>query len=474
MNVRPRSLLGLVWTAAAGITLGTFVDASVWLYAATGSATLSLVRRAGPAAYAATLAVGLVGGNVVARIERQRDAPIAALAGGVPHCYLEGAVSEHAGELGTLLQVDRMTCDAGEITEGEVIAEQLVHDPGTRLAVDGWLLPLTHHGFDVARGRTGAAAVFHVADAEIVERPRGALALAAAFRRSLVSSIQGLEPRRGALLRGLTIGDTSGIDEGMEWEFRRTGLAHLVAVSGSNVAIVIAGAALLVRRGSPIARAFCCGVVLSLYVLVVGPEPSVLRATAMGGVALGGILVGRRAEPLQALGVALIVLVALRPALVSAVGLQLSAAATMGIVLWARLLAERLARFVPALVAYALAVTLAAQLAVAPIMVIVFGEVSLVAPLANVLAAPVVAPATVLGLLAGLAGLWSPVVGSWFAEAAAPFAAWVVQVADLLARPSWAAVECPAWMGWALAVPVGVAALVSATRAASRPSIRVG
>ncbi len=250
----------------------------------------------------------------------------------------------------------------------------------------------------------------------------------------------------------------------MEVQFRRTGLAHLVAVSGSNVALVIAGAALLVRRGSPATRTVACGVVLCLYVLVVGPEPSVLRAAAMGGVALAGILAGRRPEPVQALGVALIVLVAFRPGLVSAVGLQLSAAATLGIVLWARPLADRLTGAVPALVAYPLATTVAAQLAVAPIMVIVFGEVSLVAPLANLLAAPAVAPATILGLMGGAFGLVSSLVGAWLAAAAAPFAAWIVAVADWLARPSWAAVECPSWIGWVLAAPVAAVAVRSATR----------
>lgn len=437
--------------------MGTFASRGAWVYVAAAAAVLLLVRRS-PAVYAGVVALSALAGHVVAQAERAENAPLVALAEDVPSCSLVAIVAEHAGGLGTLLRVERLVCGTAIFAAGELIAQDIEHDPGSEIVADGWVVPLTDDVFDRARSRAGAAAAFHARDLAVVRRPTGLLALAASFRDALGRSTEHLEPRSAALLRGLTIGDTSGIDEESERQFRRTGLAHLVAVSGSNVAIVVAGATVLVRRTRPVLRVAFCGTTLCLYVLVVGPDPSVLRAAAMGGIALAGILYGRRAEPIQALGVALIVLLCFRPALVSSVGLHLSAAATLGIVLWARSLAERLSGILPGVVAYVLGTTLAAQIAVAPIIVIVFGEVSLVAPLANLLAAAAVAPATVLGLAGGLVGLVSPRVASWFAGAAEPFARWIVEVAERLARPSWAAAECPAWIGWAVAVPVVIAA----------------
>ncbi|MDQ4095064.1 MAG: hypothetical protein M3174_02505, partial [Actinomycetota bacterium] len=166
------------------------------MYAAACGAALLFLRRVGAAVYAATLAVSLLGGQTVARIEQRHDAPVANLAAGVPSCALQATVAEHAGELGTLLRVERLSCEGAVLASGEVIAEQLEHDAGTRLVAKGWLLPLTHDGFDVARRRTGAGAVFHLADVEVARSPVGALAIAAAFRRSLTSSTKTLEPRQ--------------------------------------------------------------------------------------------------------------------------------------------------------------------------------------------------------------------------------------------------------------------------------------
>ena len=424
------------------------------------------LRRRGVAAFAGLVALGLVAGQAVASADEDERRLMGSLARGVPRCAIQATVAEQAGGLGTLLRVDRLSCgDVAYASPGVVVVDELEGEPGALVMGEGWLVPFTADPFDQARLRTGAGAVFHPTELDEISPPRGVLRLAAGYRSSLVASTQDLDARSAALLRGLTIGDTSAIDPTMEMQFRRTGLAHLVAVSGSNVAVVVAAASLLVLRARPAVRALVCAAVLTFYVLVVGPEPSVLRAAAMGAVALAGILWGRRSEPLQALGVALIVLLALRPHLVTSVGLGLSAAATLGIVLWARPLARRLEAWLPAPVALVLAATLAAQVAVAPLLIAVFQEVSLVAPLANLLAAVAVAPATILGLAAGCAGLVSPVAGASLAAVAAPFAAWIARVAAWLAAPGWASVTCPSWVGLALGVPVAGAALRALARA---------
>ena len=230
-----------------------------------------------------------------------------------------------------------------------------------------------------------------------------------------------------------------------------------VELWGSNVAIVVGVVALAVARLGLRARVLACAGALGLYLLVVGPEASVLRAATMGGITLLAMSVGRRTEPLHALGLALIVVLTLRPGLVFSVGLHLSAAATAGIVVFAGPLSRWMDRC-PRLVALALAVTLAAQIAVAPVLVGTFGELSLVAPLANLLAAPAVAPATVLGLGAAATGTVWPAAGALCARLADPFVAWILGVGRTTGAWPWASLQVPEWLGWPLgALVIGAA-----------------
>ena len=257
-------------------------------------------------------------------------------------------------------------------------------------------------------------------------------------------------------MHGLTLGDTDSLDPTSLEDFRRAGLSHLLAVSGTNVAIVLGSVAWAARRLPHKLRILTGGVTLILFVLVVGPDPSVLRAAAMGGIGLMALSLNRTTEPLHALGLALIVLVGARPALVGSVGLQLSAAATAGIVLWSGSLARALP--LPGLLKVPLSVTLAAQAGVAPVLVGTFGELSVIAPVANLLAAPAVAPATVLGIGSGLLGAVHPALGALVARPIGPFASWILWVGERCGAPGWAAVQVPRAAAWALAVPPIVAA----------------
>ena len=283
------------------------------------------------------------------------------------------------------------------------------------------------------------------------------------FHASLEGALEEIDDRSAALLAGLTIGDTSGIDYPTIEIFRRSGLAHLVAVSGSNVAIVLGAIAILTTRLSLRVRVLFGAVGLAAYVMVVGPEPSVLRAGGMGAVALFAYVSGRVAAPVNSLGVALIAVLAGKPELLFAVGLHLSAAATLGIVLWSRPLTRRL-RVLPGVIRAPVAITLAAQIAVAPIVIGTFERISLVAPVANVLAAPAVPPATILGLTAGVAGFVSDVLARVIGATAAPFATWILWVADRTASLSWASADASAWLGWILGVPIAGAAVTTVVR----------
>ena len=166
------------------------------------------------------------------------------------------------------------------------------------------------------------------------------------------------------------------------------------------------------------------------FVLLARTEPSVVRAAAMGTVALVGMGVdGRRRGP-RALGVAVVALLLVDPALAVSVGFALSAVATAGILLLAPGLRDSLMHWVPRWLAEAVAVPLAAQLAVTPLVAAISGQVSLVAVVANLAVAPVIGPATVLGLTGGLLGLvWDP-LGRVCGTLAGWCVGWLVTVAE--------------------------------------------
>ncbi len=164
------------------------------------------------------------------------------------------------------------------------------------------------------------------------------------------------------------------------------------------------------------------------FILLCRPEPSVLRAGVMGSVGLLALTSGRRRASLPALGAAVIGLLCLDPWLARSYGFALSTLATLGLVLWARPWGLALARHLPPrlhLLAMATAIPLSAQLICAPVIVLLQGHITTHAVLANLLAAPLVAPTTVLGVLAAcLAPLWVPLSTAVAWLAALP--AWMI------------------------------------------------
>ena len=340
--------LARVWLAAATLGAGTALGCGgspsrIAFVASMVGAGLVARRRSSLVLLGIALLCGGAGG-VNASLRCEPVTAVSVLASAVPSCRLSGRVLERAGGLGTLVSADRLTCrdHAPVARAGVVVIDEGLGDLGAAIRAEGWLIPLGEDAFDDARRRLGAQAAFDPVERS-VDPPRSALFTAAAsIRRGLVDATRPLDPRRAGLLRGLAIGDESGLDGHTEDTFRATGLSHLLAVSGSNVAIVVAtvsaGAAALGLR----TRLSLCALGLGLFVVVVGPEPSVLRAAVMGGIGLATLAAGRRAEPLHALGLALVILFGLRPGIVFSVGLHLSVAATAGIVLWSQRLAARL------------------------------------------------------------------------------------------------------------------------------------
>ena len=213
---------------------------------------------------------------------------------------------------------------------------------------------------------------------------------AAAVRRSLRESVSHRPEAQRALVPALVVGDDSALPDDVESDFRTTGLTHLLAVSGTNLTLVVGFLLALARwcrvRGRWLVVVGAAGVVG--FVLLARTEPSVLRAAAMGTVALVGLGHDGRQRGMRALGVAVLALVLVDPGLAVSAGFVLSVLATAGILVLAPGMRDSLARWLPRWLAEAVAVPLAAQLACTPVVAAISGQVSLVAVAANVLAAP--------------------------------------------------------------------------------------
>ncbi len=234
------------------------------------------------------------------------------------------------------------------------------------------------------------------------------------MRGTFLANLSGVSPDSAALVAGLTIGDDSQLSPSALEDLKVVSLTHLSAVSGTNCAIVLAGAALLLNL-LPIRRAIRLGLsfaVIFAYLGLVGPEPSVLRASVMVGVVLIGFLFGRRVPPLEALSLAVLLLLVFEPSLSLDFGFALSALATLGLLVLAPKLVEILQKRMPLWLAIVVSISLSAQIACLPVLLILQPAIPVYSIAANVIAEPMVAPITVIGLVACLVSPLFPIVSS--------------------------------------------------------------
>ncbi len=278
-------------------------------------------------------------------------------------------------------------------------------------------------------------------------------------RERLRTAVDPLPADARGLIPGLVIGDTSLTPPDLTEAMLNTGMSHLSAVSGSNVAIVL-GAVVVVCRlvgvprrwRAPLAAVALCG-----FVLLCRPEPSVLRASVMGLIGLAGLSASRRASTVPALAGAVLVLLCVDPGLARSYGFALSTLATLGLVVFARPWGDAIAARLPrrlALVGDAIAIPLAAQVVCAPVIVLLQGNITTIAVLANLLAAPMVAMTTIAGISAALgAAVWLP-LGTALSWVGALPALWIAGVARACDTVSWGQLE---WVdgavgAWLLAI----------------------
>jgi competence protein ComEC len=439
---------------------GSLLAGAPWAVAATVLASLVVVaiawRRAAWTVIGMVVVCSAVLGVALARAQAVRDGPVAEAARARAVATLTGTV---AGD--------------PRVVEGRFGPQVLV-----RVAVGRHQPVLVFGDADWRRvavgervrftGRLGtsddgdvAALVTPRGPPEVLGRAGVGWRATEALRASIRDSVAQRPEAQRALVPALVDGDDAGMPEQLTEDFRTTGLTHLTAVSGTNLTLVV-GFLLVVARWSGV-RGRWLGLVgvagIVGFVLLARTEPSVLRAAAMGTVALVGLGRGGWHRGVRGLGVAVVGLLLLDPPLGMTAGFALSVLATAGILLVAPAWRDALARWLPRWLAEAVAVPAAAQLACTPLVAALSGQVSLVAVLANLLVAPVVGPATVLGLLGGLVGLLVPPLGRLVGTSAAWCVAWIVEVAERGAGLPGAALD---WgtSAWSLTLVVAVTAVV--------------
>lgn len=303
--------------------------------------------------------------------------------------------------------------------------------------------------------------------------------LAGHLRAGLREATDGLRPDARALLPGLVVGDTSRVPPDLDDAFRATDLTHLLAVSGSNLTIVLAlligpphlatraeRRGLAPRLGLSLRGTAVIGGALALaFVVVCRPDPSVLRAAACGLITLLAIGTGRRRSLLPALAAAVLLLVLYDPWLARSYGFLLSVLATGALLLLApRWSAALQRRRVPPRIAEVIAAAAAAQAVCAPVVAVLAARVGLVAVPCNLLAEVAVAPATVLGFAAlAVAPVALPAARalSWCAGWPAE---WIAGVARTGAALPGAEFDWPGGWGGGLVLAVALVALVPVVR----------
>ncbi len=286
-----------------------------------------------------------------------------------------------------------------------------------------------------------------VSDVRLCE-DQGVLAPVLAARRWASEWFDEIPGVGSALLRALLLGDRSHLDEdGLYDAMKTVGLAHMVAVSGSHLAVVGAFvSALLVRIGAP-RRA--CVVALCLfyaaYSVFTGLSAPVIRSAVMAGVAISCIFASRRTSPLAALSVCVCVLVAFDPSLAVSLSFFLSAASTFGVVMFAGLFSSWFAcatggRFGTACEAFGM--TAAANLPIFPVTASVFSRVPLVSPIANLVAAPVFSVLLLGGLLSLAMAAAMPDAGMCVLRVFCAISGLFCGAATVLSHMPFAAVPC--------------------------------
>ena len=319
---------------------------------------------------------------------------------------------------------------AGSLSQGDLVTGNLM------------LRPAYGYGEFVAKGK-----------ARVSKAGSGVISQ---LRTRFIDSIAGISGDSKALVLGLSIGDTSLFSKSFSDQLKLLSLTHLNAVSGANCAIVVAGVNWLLgfvtRRRT--LRVFLAISVLAGYVLLVGGSASVVRAAVMATIVL--LAIDRGIWPLAALALTVALMLIYDPSFATDYGFALSVFATAGILILAPNLSERFSSRMPRWLALSLAVTIAAQLWCMPVLLDLQGGIPTYAVVANLLAEPVVAPITVLGIVAAVFAMAAPPLATVLSFIGSIPAQWIVAISEKLSKLPAATIG---WHTGIIGMVIAVAAL---------------
>ena len=454
---------GATWLAGIGLAALVDLGAGFWLAmaaaAAFGAAALWRVGRVG-LALAGVAALALGGARAVTAAPRI-DAGHVATYNGAADVVLRGEVAAEpdVGDTKRRLRLAarELVIDGQTYPVSGLVLVELPRYPaigyGAALSLAGELSPLSSlNSPDYAAylARQGIHSVMAFPQVSVLAETGGS-----AFRRALLAvrergrvTIQASLPEpQASLLTGILLGDDSGLPHALSDDFRTTGMTHIIAISGFNIALIIA---LLDRLVAPLLPRRVGAVVIALfivlYALLVGASASVVRAAVMGIAYLVGLrLMGRPTLALAGLFSAAFAMTLWNPLTLWNVGFQLSLAATLGLLLfgqpWTRRLQQGTAVLPPAvrrpstqLLGEGVVITLAAQVLTVPLLVYHFGTLSLASLPANFLVLPAQPAVMLTGGLTLLAGLALPAAGRLVGLPAWLFLTYTIAVIEWLAR----------------------------------------
>jgi competence protein ComEC len=431
--------------ALAGLVGGVFVGeraggagAMSVLVLGLGLLAVAVVLDGAVRVFVAAIALALCGAATMQRaLDGLQHSPVSAATTTEQVAVLRGAlVSDPDGQrftIDALVRLDGAHRIVLVRTSGADAGRLRIMEAGDRIVVRGRLAPVPAVGYDARFRWDHAVAMLEDVEVEGFAPASNPLFIVANRARDVVlRGTAPLDPNARALLAGFLLGDTRAIPDDIADAYRDSGLSHLLAVSGANVAFVLLLCTPLLRRCSLVPRtALALGVVLC-FAAATRFEPSVLRASALAAVTILSTFVGRPVARVRALVLAIVVLLLADPFLVHSIGFRLSCAASAGIALAAPACAARIPG--PRLVREQLAVSVAAQLGVTPVLLLTFGTVPLLGPVANLVAAPAAEAVGVFGLGASIAGGFVPALGAVLAPFTAALLAWVTTVAEITAR----------------------------------------
>ncbi len=321
--------------------------------------------------------------------------------------------------------------------------------------------------FDVAghlarRGVRAIGSVWQCQRLERLPRPTGGVAMRLArWRERLARTIARTVPApRAAVLRALVLGDESGIDEPRRRAFTRAGVVHVLSVSGLHVGLVALASfalarwllarserALLALDVRRIAALASLGPV-TLYGALAGFEVATLRSVIMTGIGVLAVLLGRRIDVLRTLALAAAAVALAQPGAPREIGFQLSFASVLALALGVRRWASGPAASWRARLRATLVVSVSALAGTAPLTALHFQQVSPMSLLANPLVVPLFGSlVVVLGLAAACVEPVSAAVARTLFALAGHALRPGIALVELLARPSWAALDVPAPSG---------------------------